>query len=84
MVKNIVKLFESRKGNLEYRINRDYVRNGIATIPCRISDYSDVISTYSVKGYETLNQEFFEYLRTTAEVTPTACPLVLNIIGDCL
>lgn len=85
MVKRkIVKLFESRKGGLDYRIKRDYVRNGIATIPCRVSDYSDVISSYSVKDCETLNTDFFDYLTTAAEVTPPECPLVLNIIGDCL
>ena len=82
--RNIVRLFERRKGHLDYRIKRDYVRNGITTIPCRISDYSDVISTYSVKGYETLNTEFIDYLKTAADVTPPECPLVLNIIGNCL
>ena len=81
---NIVKLFESRRGRLDYRVKRDYVRNGIATIPCRITDYSDVISPYSVKGYETLNKEFEDYLKEAADLTPPECPLVLNIIGDCL
>jgi len=85
MVKrSVVRLFDSRKGNLDYRINRDYIRNGIATIPCQISDYNDVISPYSVKGYETLNSEFVDYVKTTAGVTPPECPIVLNIIGDCL
>ena len=82
--RNLVKLFESRKGHLDDRIKRDYVRNGIATIPCRISGYSDVISLYSVKEYETLNTEFTDYLKEAAELTPPECPLVLNIIGDCL
>ena len=82
--RSILHLFETRRGRLDYRANRDYVRNGIASIPCRISDYSDVISTYSVKGYETLNPDFTDYLTSTAEVTPPECPLVLNIIGDCL
>ena len=54
------------------------------SIPCHISDYSDVISTYSVKDYETLNPDFYDYLKTTAEVTPSEYPLVLNIIGNCL
>ena len=81
---NINRLFESRKGNLDYRIKRDYIRHGIATIPCRISDYSDVISSYSVREYETLNTEFVDYLKSAADVTPTKYPLVLNIIGDCL
>ena len=80
----IVRLFESRKGHLDYRVKRDYIRNGIAMIPCRITDYQDIVSTYSVMGYETLNPEFVEYLKTTAEVTPLKCPIVLNIIGDCL
>ena len=60
--RNILKLFESRRSHLDSRVKRDYIRNGIATIPCRVSDYSDVISTYSVKGFETLNPDFSEYL----------------------
>ncbi len=85
MVKrNIVRLFESRRGHLDYRIKRDYLRNGIVSIPCHVSDYSDVISSYSVKGYETLNPDFLEYVKAAAEVTPPEYPLVLNIIGDCL
>ena len=79
--RNIIRLFESRRGRLDYRAKRDYVRNGIASIPCRISRFSDVISTYSVRGFETLNPEFVDYVRTTAEVTPQEYPLVLNIIG---
>lgn len=82
--RDIVRLFESRRGHLDDRIKRDYVRNGIATIPCRISDYSDVISPYSVKDCETLNTEFVDYIKEAAELTPSDCPLVLNIIGDCL
>ncbi len=36
---NLIGLFESRKGHLDYRLKRDYVKNGIATIPCRVSTY---------------------------------------------
>jgi len=82
--RNVVRLFESRKSNLEYRVNRDFIRNGIATIPCRVNEYNDVISSYSVKGFESLNPEFVDYVKTTAEVTPPECPLVLNIISDSL
>ena len=64
--RNLIGLFESRKGHLDYRLKRDYVKNGIATIPCRITDYSDVISAYSVKGCETLNPDFDEYLGVSA------------------
>lgn len=82
--RNVVRLFESRKGHLDDRVKRDFIRNGIAIIPCRISGYYDVISTYSVKDCVSLSPEFIDYLKTTAEITPDECPVVLNIIGDCL
>ena len=43
-----------------------------------------MISTYSVKDYETLNPDFADYLKAVADVTPAECPLVINIIGNCL
>ena len=79
--RSFIRLFELRKGQLDSRVKRDYVRNGIATIPCRVSSYSDLINPYSAPDYETANTEFVEYLETTASVTPPECPLVLNIIG---
>ena len=84
VARNFLKLFEKRKSNLDYRLKRDYIRNGIATLPCSISDYNDVINSYSVKGYETLNTDFVDYLKEAAEVTPPEYPLVLNIIGGSL
>ena len=82
--RRFVKLFDSRKGNLDALLNKDFIHNGIVTIPCQITDYHDIISHYSVKKFETLNTEFADFLNTSAEVTPDDCPLVLNIIGDCL
>ena len=35
--RNIIKLFEARKGNLDHRIEKDYLENGIVTLPCKIS-----------------------------------------------
>ena len=43
-----------------------------------------MISGYSVKGFETLNPDFIDYVKQTAEVTPDRYPIVLNIIGNCL
>lgn len=84
VTRSFLKLFESRKSNLDHRLQRDYIRNGIVTLPCRISDYSDVISSYSVKGYETLNSDFTDFLKSSAEVAPIEYPLVLNIVGGSL
>ena len=79
--RNLVKLFESRKSHIDHRLQKDYIRNGIVTLPCCISDYNDVISTYSVKNYETLSPDFVDYLKSAAEVSPPEYPIVLNIIG---
>ena len=78
------KLFGARRGQLDYRVKRDYVRNGVVSIPCRVSSFDDVISPYSVKGLETLNPDFVSYLKEMAEATPDDLPLVLNVTGDCL
>ena len=81
---NFVRLFESRKSHIDSRIKRDYIDNGIATINCCISNYHDIISTYSAKGQESLNFDFIDYLEDSAEPIPDEYPLVLNIIGNCL
>ena len=81
---NFIRLFESRKSHIDSRIRRDYIENGIATVNCCISSYNDVISTYSVKGQESLNFDFIDYLEDAAEPIPDEYPLVLNIIGNCL
>ena len=82
--RNFTRLFDKRKSHLDSRIRRDYIDNGIATIHCRISNYHDIISSYSVKGQESLNFDFIDYLEDAAEPIPDEYPLVLNIIGDCL
>ena len=82
--RNFTRLFDSRQSHLDSRIKRDYIANGIATIHCRISSYNDIISAYSVKDQESLNLDFIDYLEDSAAPIPDECPLVLNIIGDCL
>ena len=82
--RDFTRLFDRKKSHLDSRIKRDYVKNGIATIFCQISDYHDVITAYSVKDHETVNLDFIEYIRGAAAVIPEKCPLVLNIIEDCL
>ena len=75
------RLFESRRGQLDYRVKRDYVRGGVVSVPCRVSGYDDVISPYSVRGCESLNPDFVDYVKEAAEVTPDELPLVLNLVG---
>ena len=81
---NFIRLFESRKSNIDSRIRRDYIENEIAAVNCCISGYYDVISIYSSKGQESLNYNFINYLEDAAKFIPNEYPLVLNIIGNCL
>ena len=82
--RNFTSLFDNRKSRLDSRIKRDYINNGIATVHCCISNYHDIISTYSAKGQESLNLDFVDYLEDVAGPIPDEYPIVLNIIGNCL
>ena len=82
--RNFFRLFEQKKSRIDSRIKRDYIENGIATIHCCISDYNDIINRYSSKDQESLNPDFVDFLKESAEPIPDECPLVLNIIGDFL
>ncbi|MBQ7269610.1 MAG: hypothetical protein IJS62_07160 [Bacteroidales bacterium] len=78
------KLFESRKGQMDELLHRDFINNGIATFPCKISSFYDIVNPLSIQRYETPNPDFTGYLESGAEVLPPDCPIVLNIIEDCL
>ncbi len=82
--RNFIQLFERKKSRIDSRIKRDYIENGIATVHCCISDYNDIINTYSAKDQESLNPDFVDFLKDSADPIPDECPLVLNVIGDCL
>jgi len=82
--RNFIRLFEQKKSRIDSRIKRDYIENGIATIHCCISGYNDIINAYSAKDQESLNPDFVDYLQEVAAPIPDECPLVLNVIGDCL
>ena len=74
--------YDRKSGNLGKRLERDYIDHGIATIPCRISGFDDIISPYSVHGYESLNSEFVEYVNSIADLVPEEYPIVLSIVGQ--
>ena len=84
MKKKVGQLFESRKGQMDELLERDFINNGIATFPVKISSYNDIIHPLSIRRYETLNQDFSEIIELAAEVIPPDCPIVLNIVEDCL
>ena len=75
------RLFLKRDAKLEKRLEKDYIDNGIATLPCRVDGMDDVISRFSVPGYETLSPEFSDYIESSAAFIPAEYPIVLEISG---
>lgn len=84
MKEKVGHLFESRKGQMDFLLHRDFINNGIATFPCKISSYYDIINPLSIRRYETPNPDFTDYIESGANVLPSDCPIVLNIIEDFL
>ena len=75
------RLFLKRDAKLNKRLKEDYIENGIASLPCKVTGMEDVISHFSVPGYETLSPEFSEYIESSAAFIPPDYPIVLEISG---
>ena len=76
-------LFLKRDAKLEKRLKEDYIDNGIASLPCKVTGMDDIISRFSVPGYETLSPEFSDYIEASAGFIPAEYPIVLEISGCC-
>ena len=75
------RLFLKRDAMLDKRLKEDYINNGIATLPCKVTGMDDMISHFSVPGYETLSPEFSDYIEASAGYIPAEYPIVLEISG---
>ena len=80
MDKNIKK-FLNKKTLLERRLKNEVLEDGIAYIPCHVESMEDIINRYSIKGCESLNSEFADYILGFIECIPTKYPIVLEIYG---
>lgn len=74
--------YNRKSGNLKKRLEKEFIDHGIATIPCKVSGIDDIISPYSVPGYESLNSEFVDYINDIADLVPKEYPIVLAIVGQ--
>ncbi len=70
-----------KKSYLERRLQHDVMENGIAYIPCRVESIDDIISKFSVRGCESLDSEFYEYIIDFIDFVPSEYPVVLEING---
>ena len=70
-----------KKSYLERRLQKDVMEDGIAYIPCRVDGIGDIISKFSIKGCESLDGEFVDYLLDFIDCIPEEYPVVLEISG---
>ena len=70
-----------KKSYLEHRLQKDVIEDGIAYIPCRVEGIGDIISKFSIRGCESLDGEFMDYLLDFADCIPDEYPVVLEIYG---
>lgn len=74
--------FTKKKSSIDKRLRMDYIDHDIATIPCKVDSFYDVIDNYSVKNYETINPAFVEYINNIVDDIPKEYPIVINIVSN--
>lgn len=80
-VLNNIKKFNKKKFNYNKYVKEFYVEKGIAHVYANVTSYDDIISRYSVKNYEVLNDDFINYLEQVTYYIPIVYPVVLSIDG---
>lgn len=73
--------FYKKKSDLQQRLQKDLIRDGIAYLPCKVSGVDDILSKFSTPGIESLDSEFTDALMNTVDCIPQEYPLVLEIHG---
>lgn len=79
--RKLYKAYNHKRSNIETRLQNEFIDHGIATIPCKVNGIEDIISPFSVPGYESLNGGFVEYINGIVDAVPDYCPIVLSIVG---
>lgn len=72
-------LFYKREAHIEEKVRETYIVGDMAVIPCKVEGYNDIISRYSVPGYETLNPEFMAHVQDVLRFIPSEYPVLLNV-----
>lgn len=80
-LKQNLKRFKRKNVDVAKFVKDLYVDSGMAYISCNVDGYNDIISRYSVKGYEWLNHNFVRFVDENANFVPTEYPIILEICG---
>lgn len=65
----------------EKYVKEFYIENDLAYISCNVKGYDDIIDSFSVEGYEWLDERFTRFFESNAEYIPVEYPIVLEICG---
>ena len=80
-IKNILK-FNRIKVDYKKYVRDFYLEKNIAYISIKVDNYNDIISKYSIKNYEWLNDDFANYIEETAYYIPIHLDIALDINGN--
>ncbi len=73
--------FLRKRVDYEKAVKYYFIEKDVAYIACKVSGLDDIVSHYSVPGYELLNEDFCNYLERIMIHIPEKYPLVLEITG---
>lgn len=76
-----LKKFSNKNIDYAQYVSDFYLENGLAFISSKPQNFHSIISSYSVNGYEWLNEDFAKYIESNAYYIPTEYPIVLEICG---
>lgn len=72
--------FLKKKSLLEHRLE-EFLKDGVAYIPCYAGGIEDIISKFSTRRCVSLDSEFTDYVVSSLQCVPTKYPVVLEIHG---
>lgn len=79
--RNILKKFRKTKFNYNKFIKNFYLEKNNAYISVKVNDYNDIISKYSIKDYEWLDDEVASFIQENAYYIPIEYNIIVEICG---
>lgn len=80
-IKKRLKKYRHAQFDYSKYVKEFYVEDGNAYISCKVNSIDDIISSYSIKGYEWINKDFADYLEENAYYIPVEYPVIIEICG---
>lgn len=79
--KTQIKQFQKANFDFAKYVKEFYVEDGKAYISVKIDSIDEIISDYSIEGYEWLNSDFAAYVEENTYYIPVHYPIVIDIYG---